>query len=109
MRASSVPIPALVYAGPPAFSPFRLARLAASLRSALAGLADELCDGRLLLVQEGGYARTYAGYCLHATLEGVLGLDDPLGDPLAYLPDDPGRGRSGITAARTYLSRYWAL
>jgi len=76
----------------------------------LAGLADELCDGRLLLVQEGGYARTYAGYCLHATLEGVLGLDDGLlDDPLAYLPDDPGRGRSGITAARTYLSRYWAL
>ena len=35
-------------------------------------LAEELCEGRLVLVQEGGYGRTYSGYCLHATLEGVL-------------------------------------
>ncbi len=77
---------------------------------ALAELAGEVCDGQLVLVQEGGYARTYAGYCLHATFEGVLGLDEaPLGDPLAYVPDDPGRGRDGITAARTYLSRYWPV
>jgi acetoin utilization deacetylase AcuC-like enzyme len=43
---------------------------------------------RLVLVQEGGYARTYAAYCLHATLEGVLGTGRQLDDPLAYMPDD---------------------
>ncbi|XP_028086097.1 histone deacetylase 8 isoform X1 [Camellia sinensis] len=32
-------------------------------------LADKLCDGRLLIVQEGGYQVTYSAYCLHATLE----------------------------------------
>jgi acetoin utilization deacetylase AcuC-like enzyme len=74
----------------------------------VAGLAEELCDGRLVLVQEGGYARTYAAFCLHATLEGVLGLPEPLlPDPLAYVPDDPARGRAGIGAARTHLAPYW--
>ena len=61
----------------------------------VAEAADELCDGRLVLVQEGGYARTYAAYCLHATLEGVLGTGPLLADPIGYLPDDAAsrRGR----------------
>ena len=51
-------------------------------------LADECCDGRLLLVQEGGYAISYAAYCLHATLEGVLQRPPGLLDPLAYMQED---------------------
>ena len=53
---------------------------------------------RFLLVQEGGYARTYAAYCLHATLEGVLGTERLLADPLAYLPDDPTHANADIDA-----------
>ncbi len=57
----------------------------------------------LLLIQEGGYARTYAAYCLHATLEGVLGVERLLEDPLAYMPDDPAhaerRHRRGVRRA----------
>ncbi len=53
-------------------------------------LADQLCGGRLVLVQEGGYAMSYAAYCLHATLEGVLGRQASLDDPVAYLPDPIG-------------------
>lgn len=53
-------------------------------------LADRLCGGRLVLVQEGGYATSYAAYCLHATLEGVLGRQASLDDPIAYLPDPTG-------------------
>ena len=53
-------------------------------------LADQLCGGRLVLVQEGGYAMSYAAYCLHATLEGVLGRQASLDDPVAYLPDPTG-------------------
>lgn len=46
-------------------------------------------SGRLLLVQEGGYHVTYAAYCLHATLEGVLKLELPqLPDPLDCFPED---------------------
>ncbi len=80
------------------------------LGRALAETAARLCDGRIVLVQEGGYARTYAGYCLHATLEGFLAVEEPLlADPLAYVPDDPLRGREGIEAARAALGRCWRL
>jgi acetoin utilization deacetylase AcuC-like enzyme len=51
-------------------------------------LAEECCGGRLLLVQEGGYAISYAAYCLHATLEGVLGRKPELEEPLAYMDED---------------------
>src|SRR4029079_4905651 len=75
----------------------------------VAEAADELCDVKLVLVQEGGYARTYAAYCLHATLEGVLGTGPLLADPIGYLPDDAGRGDRDIAALRTYLSPFWRL
>ncbi len=76
----------------------------------VADAAAELCDGRLVLVQEGGYARTYGAHCLHATFEGLLGLPGPhLADPLAYIPDDPARGREGIAAARAALAGRWGL
>ena len=47
-------------------------------------LAAELCDGRLLLCQEGGYAITYTGFCMYAVAEGILGVAEPMQDPLAY-------------------------
>jgi acetoin utilization deacetylase AcuC-like enzyme len=50
-------------------------------------LADRYCEGRLALVQEGGYAVSYASLCLNATLEGALGEARSLSDPLAYLPE----------------------
>ncbi len=65
-------------------------------------LADRHCDGRMVLVQEGGYARSYCAFCMHATLEGVLGTGQLLDDPMAYMPDDEPRGDAGI-ACRTRL------
>jgi hypothetical protein len=41
-----------------------------------------------VLVQEGGYALSYAAYCLHASLEGVLQRAAGLADPLAYMQED---------------------
>ncbi|MFT5503792.1 MAG: acetoin utilization deacetylase AcuC-like enzyme [Gammaproteobacteria bacterium] len=55
-------------------------------------LADECCDGKLLLVQEGGYAISYAAYCLHATPDGVLNRESSLPDPLAYMQEN----KSGV-------------
>jgi len=63
-------------------------------------LADELCDGKLVLVQEGGYAVSYAAYCLHATLEGVLSRERALSDPVAYMPDH-GEGLDAVLAGLT--------
>lgn len=52
-------------------------------------MADKHSEGRILVVQEGGYHVTYSAYCLHATLEGVLDFPAPLlSDPLAYYPED---------------------
>jgi acetoin utilization deacetylase AcuC-like enzyme len=77
------------------------------LGAAARELADRHCDGRLLLVQEGGYGRTYSAYCMHATLEGVLGTGPLLEDPLAYLPDEPDRADAAIAAVRAALAPYW--
>ena len=71
-------------------------------------LADRHCGGRLVLVQEGGYARTYSAFCLHATLEGVLGLEPALEDPCAYLPDSV-RVDDALGALRSALGRYWPV
>lgn len=52
-------------------------------------MANKHCNGKLLIVQEGGYHITYAAYCLHATLEGALSFPAPLlSDPIAFYPED---------------------
>ena len=50
-------------------------------------LADDLCGGHMVAVQEGGYALSYTAYCAYATLAGLLGRDLELDDPIAFLPD----------------------
>jgi acetoin utilization deacetylase AcuC-like enzyme len=50
-------------------------------------LADDLCGGQMVVVQEGGYALSYTAYCAYATLAGLLGRDLELDDPIAFLPD----------------------
>ena len=47
-------------------------------------MADKHAEGRLLLVQEGGYAATYTGFCAYAVVEGALGVAEPMPDPIAY-------------------------
>lgn len=65
-------------------------------------LALRLTGGRLLSVQEGGYAATYAALCAHASLEGLIGLPLATPDPISFLPDDIEPAR---TAVRTIKSR----
>jgi acetoin utilization deacetylase AcuC-like enzyme len=68
----------------------------------------ERSGAQLVLVQEGGYARTYAAYCLHATLEGVLGSERLLPDPIAFMPDDPTHADADIEAVCAALG-HWGL
>ena len=72
-------------------------------------LAGRHCGGRIVLAQEGGYARSYSAFCLHATLAGLLGLDSGLEDPCAYMLDDARHADGGIAAVRAALSPYWPL
>ena len=72
-------------------------------------LADRHSDGRLVLVQEGGYGRSYSGLCMHATLEGVLGTGALLDDPMAFLPDDADRADAAIAAVRSAIAPHWDI
>lgn len=67
-------------------------------------LADELCQGRLLVVQEGGYNPAYSAYCLHAATEGFLGQSSTLPDPLAYMPESAARVEADLAALDTRLA-----
>ncbi|MFN4193288.1 MAG: class II histone deacetylase [Tabrizicola sp.] len=45
--------------------------------------ADRLCDGRLVLVHEGGYSEVYVPFCGHAVLEELSAAPVTAPDPLA--------------------------
>ena len=60
-------------------------------------LARELCDGRLVITQEGGYNAAYTAYCAYASLAGVSGHTLEIEDPLAFYPDDPERADSDVS------------
>jgi acetoin utilization deacetylase AcuC-like enzyme len=79
------------------------------LGEATRALAQQHTGGRIVLAQEGGYARTYSAFCLHATLAGVLGVESQLDDPCAYLPDDPSHADRELASVKAALAPYWAL
>lgn len=62
----------------------RMALTAAGFRGVtqqLLALCDELCDGRLAMVSEGGYSPVYAPFCGLAVIEAMAGIDPPTVDP----------------------------
>lgn len=78
-------------------------------------LADECCDGRLVVTQEGGYAAQYAPYCSAAigeTLVGMNAIPDPYGGRAETIPASRLAGldaRAAIDHAASVQSRYWRL
>ncbi|HLF98158.1 MAG TPA: class II histone deacetylase [Methylococcaceae bacterium] len=55
------------------------------MTAALMDLAAEYCQGRLVLLQEGGYSELYAPYCALGIVESLSGIRTHLPEPL-----DPG-------------------
>ncbi|MCF1707389.1 class II histone deacetylase [Tabrizicola sp. J26] len=55
--------------------------------------AEELCNGRLVLVHEGGYSEVHVPFCGHAVIEELSGstisAPDPLGETLAKRQPGP--------------------
>ncbi len=45
--------------------------------------AERLCDGKLVLVHEGGYSEAYVPFCGHATIAALAGSQTDAPDPLA--------------------------
>ncbi|MGB7317272.1 MAG: class II histone deacetylase [Planktotalea sp.] len=48
-------------------------------------LADDICDGRLVMVHEGGYSEVYVPFCGHGVLEQMSGSNITAPDPMAAL------------------------
>lgn len=46
-------------------------------------LADEVCDGKLVMVHEGGYSETYVPFCGHNVLQTLSGSQTHAPDPFA--------------------------
>jgi acetoin utilization deacetylase AcuC-like enzyme len=71
----------------------RLAVTAAGFRSIAGRLldaADELCDGKLVSVQEGGYSHVYAPICWLAIIETLARVSAPQDDPFeAFIAGQP--------------------
>ena len=98
----------LVSAGQDAASDDPLGRMAVTapgfhaLARRLRGAADELCGGRLVAFQEGGYSLAHLAACTLTTIEGLAGLEtvlpmDPVGSDV---PEGVGpAARTAIDAA----------
>lgn len=56
-------------------------------------IAADLCDGKLVLVHEGGYSEAYVPFCGHATMQALSGSNifvaDPLGVSFAHRQPNP--------------------
>jgi acetoin utilization deacetylase AcuC-like enzyme len=85
----------------------------------LRDLADEVCGGRLVIAQEGGYSEIYAPYCSAAIGEGLCdGLDgpNPVEEPYGARAESMPASRSiGLDAQRALDDaveahrRFWKL
>jgi acetoin utilization deacetylase AcuC-like enzyme len=74
--------------------------------------AEELCDGRLILVHEGGYSETYVPFCGHAVMEALSGTEIRVPDPLAETlgKRQPGpEWQAHVSAHLTRLAEYFGL
>lgn len=61
------------------------------LTEMLLAVADEVCEGKVMMTHEGGYSPTYVPYCGLAVLEAMSGVKtdivDPFGPGFERLPD----------------------
>jgi acetoin utilization deacetylase AcuC-like enzyme len=61
-------------------------------------LALDVCDGRIIMTQEGGYNPTYAPMCAYAVAAGLLGMPMELDDPISFYPDNGARADADVAA-----------
>ncbi len=76
----------------------------------LVDVADDICDGRLVMTHEGGYSAAYVPYCGLAVLETLSGIDAEIEDPfVGHISRYGGQSlaahqRQAIDAALRHLS-----
>jgi acetoin utilization deacetylase AcuC-like enzyme len=52
-----------------------------TLTKCIMALAEECCEGRLVMVHEGGYSEAYVPFCGHAVVEALTGKAMGVIDP----------------------------
>src|SRR2546421_12996800 len=82
----------------------------------LVSLAEEVCEGRLVMLQEGGYSAAYVPYCAVAAVEPLLGVDLGITDLYAtsselercktILTDET---RNALSEARRWHKQWWRI
>ncbi|MDW7981509.1 MAG: class II histone deacetylase [Thermomicrobium sp.] len=86
------------------------------LTEMIRALAESVCDGRLVVLMEGGYSLRYVPFCTLAIVEALTGRRSGIPDPHAgtselaqaereFRPDQ----EAAVEAARRFLARYWSL
>jgi len=78
----------------------------AAMTAALRGVAERCCDGRLVVVTEGGYDLRALGDCLRAVIDVLAGEATP---PVEWpqAPVASSRGRAAVTQTTAALTQYW--
>lgn len=88
-----------------------------NMTNVVTNLANELCDGKIVFAQEGGYSETYAPYCTVAIVEELTGrrtgLEEPVNQDRAdRWPSSREIGldaRAAIDAVRHHHQAWWIL
>jgi len=73
------------------------------------GLADELCAGRIAMVQEGGYSEAYVPFCAHAVLAALAGVENAVADPFLpiVLAQQPGADFNAAQTGALKAHPFW--
>jgi acetoin utilization deacetylase AcuC-like enzyme len=80
------------------------------------GLAEDTCEGRLVMLQEGGYSVAYVPYCTVAAIEPLLGVDLGIVDLNAGTAEVDRcetiftqETQEALSAARKWHSGWWKM
>ncbi len=86
------------------------------MSSLMVNLAEEVCGGRLVVLQAGGYSSAYVPYCTAAVVEPLVDLDLGIVDLYATAPElercqtvFSQDTHNALLAARKQHGRYWNL
>ncbi|GCE16442.1 hypothetical protein KDK_02420 [Dictyobacter kobayashii] len=86
------------------------------LTALMVELADKVCEGRLVILQEGGYSISYAPYCSVAIAEALLGTNVGIVDLYDNAPElrrsqtiFSHDTQQALREAHTHYQRWWQL
>lgn len=67
--------------------------------------ADRLCQGRLVVVHEGGYSEAYVPFCGQAVIEALTGLEPVVADPVVDMIGAQQPSEAALAFQREWVDR----